>query len=385
MIYTVLPVGSFHGWGVCGKYIVQELSRWDQVCLVNEDLRPESFENELDFRFFKDLVISREALEKKMKVEAGPLSAPVIQAMTNHNFLPNLPQIRGSKNIGYTFFEDNIIPNANIENADRFFDQVVAGSSWCEEMLRFHGLSRVSTIIQGIDPMAFNPHHKEKEYFTDRFVIFSGGKFELRKGHDIVIKAYKVLQDRYPDVLLVTSWYNQWPQSINTMAGSPYLKFQMTTDHFFDLINQVLLDNGIDLGRVIQLPAYPNLMMPRIYKNTDLGFFPNRCEGGTNLVLMEYMACGKPVLGSFNSGHKDILSEKNSIKIERMGVLKVSVNGTKTAVWDEPFLEETIEKLDWAYQNHEALTALGEQAGNDLAGLTWEQTGKQFYKLTQGI
>jgi glycosyltransferase involved in cell wall biosynthesis len=146
----------------------------------------------------------------------------------------------------------------------------------------------------------------------------------------------------------------------------------------------VLLDNGIDLNRVIQLPPYPNLMMPQVYKNTDLGFFPNRCEGGTNLVLMEFMACGKPVLGSFSSGHKDILTDRNSIKINKMGILNVAVNGTHTAVWDEPFLDETIEKLDWAYQHRDEIGELGRQAGKDLAAMTWEQTGKQFFELVKG-
>jgi glycosyltransferase involved in cell wall biosynthesis len=385
MIYTVLPVGSFHGWGICGKYIIKELSRWGQVRLVSNEIRPESFENDLDFRFFKGLQISQEEFDSLKNQKSVNLESPILQAMNNNNYLPNWPGLRGSKNIGYTFFEDNIIPRQNIENADRYYDWVVAGSSWCEEMLRFYGLSKVTTIIQGIDPMVFNPNHKEKEYFTDRFVIFSGGKFELRKGHDIVIKAYKVLQDRYSDVLLITSWFNQWPQSVNTMAGSPYLNFQMTTDNFNELINQVLVDNGIDLNRVIQLPAYPNLMMPRIYKNTDLGFFPNRCEGGTNLVLMEYMACGKPVLGSFNSGHKDILTNDNAIRINQMGVLKVSVNGTETAVWDEPFLDETIEKLDWAYQHRNEIKVLGKQAGLDLAALTWGRTGRQFFELIEKI
>jgi glycosyltransferase involved in cell wall biosynthesis len=381
MIYTVLPLGSFHGWGICGKYINKELSQRDQVCLVAEEINPESFENELDFRFFMELLISKAELEGIIKQKEVTLPYPVIQAMNNQNYMPNLPQLRGTQNIGYTFFEDNIIPKQNIENADRYYDLVVTGSSWCEEMLRFYGLRKATTIIQGIDPLIFNPLHKEKEYFKDRFVLFSGGKFELRKGHDIVIKAYKVLQDRYPDVMLMTCWHNQWPGSINTMTGSPYLNFRMTTDNFFDLINQVLQDNGIDVNRVVNLPAYPNVMLPRIYKNTDLGFFPNRCEGGTNLVLMEYMACGKPVLGSFNSGHKDILTDNNSIKINKMGVLTVSVNGVDTAVWDEPYLDETIEKLDWAYQHREEIKTLGEQAGKDLSALTWERTGQQFYEL----
>ena len=58
-----------------------------------------------------------------------------------------------------------------------------------------------------------------REYFKDRFVIFSGGKFELRKGQDIVIRAVKIMQDRHHDVVLVNSWFNAWQQSIDTMSA----------------------------------------------------------------------------------------------------------------------------------------------------------------------
>ncbi|MEW6188004.1 MAG: glycosyltransferase family 4 protein [Thermodesulfobacteriota bacterium] len=384
MIYTVLPVGSFHGWGVCGKYIIRELSKKETVLLVNGELSADAFENVLDYRFFTSLSVGEKEKEDLLAPDNGPLPGPVLQAMTNHDYRPLLPQVKGKTNFGYTFFEDNVIPRSNIENAENSFDLIIAGSSWCEEMLRFHGLKRVKTIIQGIDPMIFNPHQKEKEYFRDRFVIFSGGKFELRKGQDIVIKAFKALQDRYDDVLLVTGWFNQWPQSIHTMSGSPYLKFQMASNDFFETITQVLVDNGIDLKKVINLPLYPNVNMPAIYKNTDLGFFPNRCEGGTNLVMMEYMACGKPVLGSFSSGQKDVLSDQNALIIRKMGTLDVSVNGTRTAVWDEPHLDETIEKLDWAYHHRKEIQTVGQQAGKDLAELTWGRTGNQFYNVITG-
>ena len=42
-------------------------------------------------------------------------------------------------------------------------------------------------------------------------MVFSGGKFELRKGQDVVIRAYRVLEDRHPDVMLVNAWFNPWP------------------------------------------------------------------------------------------------------------------------------------------------------------------------------
>ena len=42
--------------------------------------------------------------------------------------------------------------------------------------------------------------------------------------------------------------------------------------------------------------------MPQVYQNTDVGIFPSRCEAGTNLVMMEYMACGKPAIATVGTG-----------------------------------------------------------------------------------
>ena len=43
-------------------------------------------------------------------------------------------------------------------------------------------------------------------------------------------------------------------------------------------------------------------------KSADISIFPNRCEGGTNLVAMESLCCGIPTALSSNSGHLDLLS-----------------------------------------------------------------------------
>jgi hypothetical protein len=39
---------------------------------------------------------------------------------------------------------------------------------------------------------------------------------------------------------------------------------------------------------------------------TDCGLFPNRCEGGTNLVAMEYASIGRPIVANALTGHADI-------------------------------------------------------------------------------
>jgi glycosyltransferase involved in cell wall biosynthesis len=378
MIYAVLPTGSFHGWGVCGKYIVKELSRVEDVRLVTEGLDFVNIQDEFDYRLLNSRIVSGEENRQIREGIVTFVDCPVLQNIVDKSLRPALPTFRGSWNVGYTFFEDNLLSPEYIENGRRFHDVLVTGSSWCEEVLRGYGLTNVRTIIQGVDPTIFNPTHAKKEYLQDMFVLFSGGKFELRKGQDLVIRAFKVLHDRYRDVLLVNSWYNHWAASMQTMNVSPFIRFSAQSGEYRAVMNNLLVENGIDLERVITLPPYPNVMMPRIYRNTDVGIFPNRCEGGTNLVLMEYMACGKPVIASYNSGHKDVLTERNSIPLVQMRPLSISNNGRPVALWEEPNLEELVSKLDWAYHHRDHLHAIGCQAGEDMGQLGWERTGQMF-------
>jgi glycosyltransferase involved in cell wall biosynthesis len=381
MIYTVLPTGSYHGWGVCGKYLVKELSKITEVTLLSEDVTFNNLGDEFDFRLLKSKLLSENELASIKMSSLTCIHSPLLQCITGNTLQPFMPNLKGTKNVGYTFFEDNVLSQASIENGRRYFDMIVTGSTWCEEVLRKYGLEKIRTIIQGIDPTIFNPFYSEKEYFKDLFVVFSGGKFELRKGQDIVIKAFKVLQNKYKDVLLINSWFNFWPESFNTMSASPHIRFSATSNDYTTMINHLLIENGIDLERIITLPLYPNIMMARIYKNTDIGIFPNRCEGGTNLVLMEYMASSKPVIASSNSGHKDILTDKNSIQLVDMSQISLSNNNVCTAVWEEPNLDEAIAKLEWAYHNRDSIKKMGTQAGDDLSKMTWAKTAQSFLEV----
>jgi glycosyltransferase involved in cell wall biosynthesis len=146
----------------------------------------------------------------------------------------------------------------------------------------------------------------------------------------------------------------------------------------------LLHQQGLDMKRVVTLPLYPNEIVARTYQNTDVGLFPNRCEGGTNLVMMEYMACGKPVIGSFNTGHKDILTEENARLVQRMRSVTVMAQDKPYAVWDDPDLDETIAHLEWAYHHRDELRQMGQQAGRDLARFTWGRAARQFHRLLSG-
>ena len=90
----------------------------------------------------------------------------------------------------------------------KHYDMFIAISRWNEAYLKslnLHG--PVHLCYQGIDSTLFHPGPSSGLY-RDRFVIFSGGKFEFRKGQDIVLAAFKRFHARHPDALLITCWQN---------------------------------------------------------------------------------------------------------------------------------------------------------------------------------
>ena len=382
MIYLALPVGSRHGWGVCGVYLTRELAGFGDVTLFTPSIEKEQLDP-LDYAVLSGHLATSEEMQLAQGPRVHHLDGPVLQA-TAADFRPMNAFLTGTRRVGYTFFEENILPVQSIFNARENFDVVVAGSRWCEQVLREYGLKSTTTVLQGIDPQIFNTYASEKSCLRDRFVVFSGGKFELRKGQDIVLRAYKVLQDKHPDTLLVASWANFWQFSLETMRASPYIRFQSNGGDFGALMQRVLVDNGLDPKRVVVLPPQPNATMARIYKNTDVGLFPNRCEGGTNLVLMEYMACGKPAIASFSTGHKDVLTAQTAISIEHRKTMNIQRDGQAIAVWDDPDLDETIHHLEWAYDHRAELRSIGERAGKHMQQFTWRETARQFYSVLQG-
>ena len=352
MLYLGLVKGNNYGWGVCSRYLIDGLS----------GLRPVR------------------VLTEQQSFEAGRrLDGKLLQALTGADFGPLYESARGTANFGYTFFENEL--NQQSEENARRFDLVLAGSTWCRDRMQERGISNCDVLIQGVDPDLFHPI--EERTSPDRFVIFSGGKFELRKGQDLVLRAVKVLQEKYPDVYLVNCWYNLWPQSAQQMACSPHISFRYNRNaSWTDLMRRTYLENGLDPGRITTMELVAYRQQRELFKQTDIGIFPNRCEGGTNLVLMEYMACAKPAIVSYTSGHKDIVTEKNSLLLSQMRDLEITnARGALIGRWQEPCLDELVSRLEYAYHHRNHLREIGHQAGLDLSHYTWKRCARRLNGL----
>ncbi len=334
---VAMPTGIAHGWGIAGQHLIEEI------------------------------------------YQLPPIPDVTLHSMNNPDFSPSFPDRWNRVNVGYCFFENDIEAYRHMKSASETWDFIIAGSSWCEYHLRLWGVTRTATVLQGIDPDDFFPLPPRGD--DGRFIVFSGGKFELRKSQDVVIAAMKVFMDRHEDVWLSAAWHNQWPFSVATMSATSIIQFAMEECPCEEIYLKTLEKNGIDISRVMLHPMMPNTKMRAVYQESDIGLFPNRCEGGNNMVMSEYMACGRTVIASNKSGHADVITPQNAFELNAYTPRLIERNGQPSALWFEPAVEEVIEQLEDAYCNREEIARKACQAASDLQKLDWSKAAQQFYEI----
>ena len=107
--------------------------------------------------------------------------------------------LRGTKTMGRCIFEDT-----NLERLDEKlarFDVLLCASHWSAELLRANCTKRVEIIFEGIDPSQFHPAPRSGVLDRSRFYIFSGGKVEFRKAHDLVLLAFQEFSRRHDEAV----------------------------------------------------------------------------------------------------------------------------------------------------------------------------------------
>ena len=370
MIYLALPIGSYHGWGICGKNLGRELLQLTPVRYLftdGYDIGANEFEK---------------AVYGQITVNSLHERCPVLQA-ANGDLTPLGGPLDALIKIGL-IFADRAISLDKIKAWAGYWDLLITGSTWSQQVLAKQGVD--STVVcQGVDPLLFNEGHATKQFLKDHFVVFSGGKFEYRKGQDLVIKAFQIFHEKHKDVVLITAWFNQWLENMRTMKASPYIKFTTTATDYQEIVAHTLLENGIALNRALVLGPAPNPMFASVYQNSDVGVFPNRAENGTNLVLMEYMACGKPAIVSDFAGHKDVAHEENAILLKRITPYDVYDNGQLLGSWGEPTVSDIVNRLEWAYHNRDKTALIGKAAGASMRTWTWRAMAEAVLAVVQKL
>jgi len=362
-------LSDHHGWGVFGNHLAFNLIK-NGPCPPRLFSEPSYIEPSPQMMNALAPFITEFG---ETRIDTIDLSSTTMLHSLGNQFVSGADneQLCGRKNIGFIFFE-HINFDASTMERGRQWDRILAGSSWNRDVCLDAGLSDVRFVSQGVDTEHFSPAPRIGVP-SNRFVIFSGGKLEYRKGQDLVIEAFKRFCERYPDSLLVTAWRNPWGETALSMAQSPHVTTPPTLDTEKNvLISSWVHDNGVPAENFIDLGWVANSRLPSILRETDVALFPNRCEGGTNLAAMEAMATGVPCILSANTGHLDLIEDDNCYVLTRQ-----SPDPVEPGHWRESDVDEIVEKLERAYRDREDRTRRAKRGAAFMKKLSWKnQVGK---------
>ncbi len=382
-------MSSFYGWGVYGLNVGLHWANDPEVFpLFSVPVRTEELAVDRLRRGVLDVVLAESEMLRRQRLasvaDEATVNVPVISALSERLSAfrsKEVPFLSGRPNIGVTFFVDTVLGKEGSDEA-RKYALIVAGSSWNRDLMLANGIKHAALVLQGIDPTVFHPAPRAG-MFPDRFLVFSGGKFEYRKSQDLVMKAFAAFSRRHPEALLVTAWHSPWPklaQTVQIHPGVPPVPFGKTGQPDIPAWASAF---GVREDAVLDLGAVPNVQMPGILREMDVAVFPNRCEPGTNLVAMECMACGLPVILSRNTGHTDIIGADDCYPLNRQRSVPPFPPLTHgTDGWGESDVEEIVEALEVAWRERDAARLRGLKAAAKMANLSW---GNQMRLLRETI
>lgn len=340
MIRVCLPSGSQHGWGVAGTRITQELAKFTELAMPTDG------------------------------------KYPLLMAVRGPDFMPMQFLPAGPRNLGMAFIEQSSVAKDYVRNYQIHYTGLVCGSRWMKERMEQIGMGPCSVVYQGVDYDVFYPDPEFLRPDDSPFTVVSAGKFELRKSQDIVIAAMKVLMERHADVRLVAAWGNLWPETMRSMESSSFISYKHVTEDWKKGVQATLFANGIPLDRVEIVDMLDHKAMADVYRKAHVGLFPNRCEAGTNLCLMECIASGTPVIASHGTGHKDVA---DMFWISLTDGQEDQENGW----WWPSSIDETIAALELAYSSPRDYTRK-RGVGNALAiqgKIGWDKCAKELLGL----
>lgn len=380
------PLASVSGYGIYGLEIAQSFFRQGgkKLALTQAPLAL-ALPPPLESRLAPCLALAEKfaAAIKNDPQELFRFDFPVLHGVGNDfKGFPGQDQVRGAPNIGCAAIEHLFCSPHGREVAGSY-DFLVAISEFNADYLRSLNAAPVHLCHQGIDRDAFFPQAK-RGLWPGRFAIFSGGKFEFRKGQDIVLAAFKRFAARYPEALLVCAW--------QSLSASDPAAFQ-AAGHIQDTPRAVaggldiagwLLRQGLRSDQFIALPFTHQLLMPAVLRECDAAIFPNRCEGGTNLVAMEAAACGIPVYAAANSGQIDLIKYCGVQALTRQTPCAAPADPRlTTAGWGESDIEEIIAALTAIYHDPQGARAAMTGVAARIRDWDWHtQNTKLFAAVT---
>lgn len=203
---------------------------------------------------------------------------------------------RGPK-IGFPIFElDKFseLEKHHLSNLDKIF----VCSNWAKEVIVNNieiEQSNVNVIPLGVDQSIFKPNYDTEENNSEDkpTIFFNCGKWEVRKGHDVLVDIFNNAFEESDNVQL---WL---------MCENPFLSEDETKQWHSRYFKSKL---GSKIRIIPRMDTQTDVYT--IMSQVDCGVFPSRAEGW-NLELLELMSCGKHVIATDYSAHTEFCNSDN--------------------------------------------------------------------------
>ena len=371
-------IGGGTGWGNYGYQIALNLATTGRAQPVFLERPWKVEEAPADRLVTAELWQRAEPVWAKLESSGeSQLALPLLSAIGNdaeRAFAELTQRRRGIPNIALAFIENTCFSEAGTGRLGDY-DQIVAGSTWNAGLIGAMAGIEPLSVIQGIDRAHFHPAPATRRLGKDSFVIFSGGKLEFRKGQDIVLVAFRHFQQRHPNARLVAVWGNQWSRgrSFRQQRWSPHLPPPPVDDNGVVGMAQWLEAAEAPVEHMAIFNNVAHGQLAGLMRQADVALFPNRAEGGTNLVAMEAMACGVPTILSANTGHLDIALPDCCYRLERQAPVHIDEEGFGTEGWGESDVEEVVETLETIYRSREEARLKGLAGAALMEGYGWPE------------
>jgi len=243
-------------------------------------------ESQEDYDLFSELVYN--------SISSVDINAPYLKIW--HQF-DLIQKIGKGKYFAFPFFEldkFNDLEKKHMAVPDSLF----VTSQWAKNIVKDNGINTDIEICPlGVNTKVFDHNLNNKIEQREKYVFVNIGKWEVRKGHDILLD---IFQSAFPDNNDVELWILA---SENTNSYSSKEELQKWKK-MYDAPN-IKLFSGVDGHHQIAT----------MIAQADCGIFPSRAEGW-NLELLESMAMNKPVIATNYSAHTEFCNKNNSYLID---------------------------------------------------------------------
>jgi glycosyltransferase involved in cell wall biosynthesis len=267
-----------------------------------------------------------------------------------------------SKYGALTFFEIDNLSTAE-KTGYNLLDIIFAPSTWAKDILINNGINKnIIVCPQGVDTDIFHPY-EPKDKPEDTYVFINIGKWEIRKGHDILIDIFNSAFETNDNVELwminnnpfLDANQNQWWEKYykNSKLGSKVRIFPRA-------------QNQEDLSHMM--------------KYADCGIFPSRAEGWNNEAI-EILAMNKPLIITNYSAHTQYCNTDNAYLIDITETTPAIDDiwfhgaGNWASIGQSQF-DQAIEHMRYVYKNNIRTNIDGLKTAQCL---TWDKTANILY------